>query len=138
DLEMPADAQTVAIVRKNFVVLWAPSGLADKSSKGKPAPKIKEIADLAGHRVGMIGRTPANAALLRVILSASGVEADKVAETQFGTTKSGSWRGARPPVHSWRAVRSPGKSPRTPSARRAGREASRKFSRLRHRTPSPW
>src|SRR3984893_12869460 len=85
DLEMPADAQTVAIVRKNFVVLWAPSGLADKSSKRKPAPKIQEIADLAGHRVGIIGRTPANAALLRVILSASGVEADKVAETQFGT-----------------------------------------------------
>ncbi len=32
----------------------------------------------------MIGLTPANVALLRVILSASGVEADKVAETQFG------------------------------------------------------
>jgi ABC-type nitrate/sulfonate/bicarbonate transport system substrate-binding protein len=82
---MPADAQTVAIVRKNFVVLWAPSGLADKSSKRKPVPKIQEIAGLAGHRVGVIGRTPANAALLRVILSASGVDADKVAETQFGT-----------------------------------------------------
>jgi TRAP-type uncharacterized transport system, periplasmic component len=51
DLEMPADAQTVAIVRKNFVVLWSPSGLAGKSSKRKPTPKIKEIADLAGHRV---------------------------------------------------------------------------------------
>src|SRR2546421_7856244 len=85
DLEMPADAQTVAIVRKNFAVLWSPSGLAGKSSKRKPAPKIREIADFAGHRVGVIGRTPANAALLRVILSASGVEAEKVAETQFGT-----------------------------------------------------
>ena len=73
DLEMPTDAQTVAIVRKNFVALWSPSGLAGKSSKRKPAAKIKEIADLAGHRVGVIGRTPANAALLRVILSASGV-----------------------------------------------------------------
>ena len=82
DLEMPADAQTVAIVRKNFVALWAPSGLADKR---KPAPKIKEIRDLAGHRVGVIGRTTANVALLRVILTASGVEADKVAVTQFGT-----------------------------------------------------
>ena len=85
DLAMPADAQAVAIVRKNFVVLWLPSGLAGKSSKRKPAPKIKEIADLVGHRVGVIGRTPANAALLRVILSASGVEADKIAVTQFGT-----------------------------------------------------
>src|SRR5260370_1124887 len=69
DLEMPADAQTVAIVRKNFVVLWSPSGLAGKSSKRKPAPKIKEIADLAGHRVGVIGRTLANAALLPVSVS---------------------------------------------------------------------
>ena len=85
DLAMPADAQAVAIVRKNFVVLWSPSGLAGKSSKRKPAPKIKEIADLVGHRVGVIGRTPANPALLRVILSASGVEADKIAVTQFGT-----------------------------------------------------
>jgi TRAP transporter TAXI family solute receptor len=85
DLEMPADAQTVAVVRKNFVVLWSPSGLAGKNSKRKHAPKIKEIADLAGHRVGVIGRTPANAALLRVILSASGVEADNVAVTHFGT-----------------------------------------------------
>jgi TRAP-type uncharacterized transport system substrate-binding protein len=85
DLEMPANAQTVAIVRNNFVVLWSPSGLAGKSSKRKPAPKIKEIADLTGHRVGVIGRTPANAALLRVILSASGVAVDRVAVTQFGT-----------------------------------------------------
>lgn len=85
DLEMPADAQTVAIVRKNFVVLWSPSGLAGKNSRKKPAPKLKEIEDLEGHRVGVIGRTPANAALLRVILSASGVEANKIAITQFGT-----------------------------------------------------
>lgn len=85
DLDMPADAQTVAIVRKNFVVLWSRAGAAGKGSKRRPATKIKEIADLAGHRVGVIGRTPANVALLRVILSASGVEADKVAVTQFGT-----------------------------------------------------
>lgn len=85
DLEMPAEAQTVAVVRKNFVVLWAPSGLARKGSKRKPSPKIKEVADLAGRRVGVIGRTPVNAALLRVILSASGVQPDKVAVAQFGT-----------------------------------------------------
>jgi len=85
DLEMPADAQTIAVLRKNFVVLWAPSGSAGKSSRRKPAAKIKEIADLAGHKVGIIGRTPANAALLRVILSAAGVQADKVAVAHFGT-----------------------------------------------------
>jgi len=48
-------------------------------------PKIKEVEDLAGHRVGVIGRTPANVALLRLILSASGVEGDKIAIAQFGT-----------------------------------------------------
>jgi TRAP-type uncharacterized transport system substrate-binding protein len=51
----------------------------------KAAPKIKEIADLAGHKVGVIGRTPANPALLRLILSASGVQLDRIAVTQFGT-----------------------------------------------------
>ncbi|SFO98221.1 TRAP transporter solute receptor, TAXI family [Bradyrhizobium sp. Ghvi] len=85
DLDMPAEAQQVAVVRKNFVVLWAPSGLATKRSKKKPTPKIKEVADLAGHHVGIIGKTPANAALLRVILGAAGVDADKVAVTHFGT-----------------------------------------------------
>src|SRR6185437_7020419 len=87
DLQMPADAQTVASVRKNFVVLWSPSKVASKSGKRKRASKIKEITDLAGHRVGVIGRTPANPALLRVILKASGVEADKVDITHFGTNQ---------------------------------------------------
>jgi len=89
DLEMPAEAQTVAVVRKNFVVLWAPSAPAGKGSKGKRSPKIKEVADLAGHRVGVIGRTPVNAALLRVILSAAGVDVEKVAVTHFGTEQIG-------------------------------------------------
>ncbi|MDA9476530.1 TRAP transporter [Bradyrhizobium sp. CCBAU 65884] len=88
DLDMPAEAQTVAVVRKNFVVLWAPSGSAGKGSKRKLAPRIKEVADLAGRRVGVIGRTPVNAALLRVILSASGVEADKVIVTHVGTDQT--------------------------------------------------
>ncbi|MGY4480063.1 TAXI family TRAP transporter solute-binding subunit [Bradyrhizobium sp. USDA 3364] len=87
DLEMPADAQTVATVRKNFVVLWSPSGPAGQSPKRRHPPKVKEIADLAGHRVGVIGRTSANAALLRVVLRASGVEADKVAISHFGTDR---------------------------------------------------
>jgi TRAP transporter TAXI family solute receptor len=87
DLDMPADAETVAIVRKNFVVLWSPSGLPAKGAKKQPAPKIKEIGDLAGHRVGIIGRTPANAALLKAILTESGVAPDKVAVTQFGTNQ---------------------------------------------------
>jgi TRAP transporter TAXI family solute receptor len=85
DLNMPGNAETVAIVRQNFVVLWSSSGLPGKGS-GKPrAPKIKEIADLAGRRVGVIGSTPANVALLRAILSGSGVAPEKVAVTQYST-----------------------------------------------------
>jgi TRAP transporter TAXI family solute receptor len=87
DLNMPGDAEAVVIVRKNVVVLWAPSGLAGKNSKKKPTPKIKTIDDLEGHRIGLIGKTPANLALLRVILSESGVAPDKVAVTQFGTNQ---------------------------------------------------
>lgn len=40
DLALPADAESVAILRKNVVVLWAPSGLAAKGKK-QPAAKIK-------------------------------------------------------------------------------------------------
>jgi TRAP transporter TAXI family solute receptor len=87
DLEMPANAETVAIVRNNFVVLWSPSGLPGKGSKKQPTPKIKELADLAGRRVGVIGRSHANVALLQIILSKSGVAPDKVAVTQFATSQ---------------------------------------------------
>ena len=82
DLNLPANAEAVAIVRKNVVVLWAPSGLPPKGSKKPPAPKIKGIDDLAGRRIGVIGRTQANVTLLRVILTESGVDPDKVVVTQ--------------------------------------------------------
>src|SRR6266516_6503892 len=85
DLNLPANAESVAILRKNVVVLWAPSGLAPKGSKKTPTPKIKSLDELAGHRVGVIGRTQANVTLLRVILTESGVNPDKVTTTQFGT-----------------------------------------------------
>jgi TRAP transporter TAXI family solute receptor len=87
DLEMPGNAETVAIVRNNFVVLWSPAGLAGKGSTKQRAPKIKELADLAGHRIGVIGRTQANVALLRIILSEAGVAPEKVAVTQFATSQ---------------------------------------------------
>src|SRR5712671_6214964 len=87
DLPLPANAESAAILRKNVVVLWAPSGLPPKGSKKPPAPKIKGIDDLAGHRVGVIGRTQANVILLRVILTESGVNPEKVAITQFGTNE---------------------------------------------------
>lgn len=88
DLAMPADAQTLAVLRKNYVVLWAPSGRSGKDSK-KATGKIGEIADLAGHKVGVIGKTGANLALLRTILEGSGLEPDKVTTAQFGIDEIG-------------------------------------------------
>jgi TRAP-type uncharacterized transport system substrate-binding protein len=85
DLGMPADAQTLAVLRKNYVVLWSPSGRPGRASKKKATGRIAEIADLAGRKVGIIGRTGANLELLRTILVASGVEPDKVATVQFRT-----------------------------------------------------
>jgi TRAP transporter TAXI family solute receptor len=87
DLNLPGNAQSVVILRKNVVVLWAPSGLPGKGSKKQPAPKVKSIDELAGHRIGVIGRTQANVTLLRVILSESGVNADKVTVVQFATNQ---------------------------------------------------
>ncbi len=84
DLEMPTDAESVAILRKNVVVLWAPSGLPVKGSKKPPVPKIKSLEDLPGHRVGIIGRTQANVTLFRVILTESGIAPEKVKVVQFG------------------------------------------------------
>jgi TRAP transporter TAXI family solute receptor len=88
DLDMPADAQSVAILRKNMVVLWAPSGLPAKGSAKKiPPSKVKSLEDLAGHRLGVVGSTQANVTLLHVILSESGIEPEKVAVVQFAVNQ---------------------------------------------------
>ena len=84
DLEMPPDAQSAAILRKNVVVLWIPSGQA---AKGTKKPKIKDLSGLAGRKVGIIGKTQANVTLLRVILTESGISPDKVGVVQFGTNE---------------------------------------------------
>ena len=84
DEEMPNGTEAVAILRKNVVVLWTPPGTPRKGSKKEAKPKIKEIGDLEGHHVGIIGRSPLNASLLRVILTESGVNPDKVVTSQFG------------------------------------------------------
>jgi len=74
DLGVPDNAQAVATLRKNLVVLWAPPA----KGKGKKAAKITKIEQLAGRRVGVIGRTPANINLFKVILQQYGVDPDKV------------------------------------------------------------
>ncbi len=78
DLDVPKNAQAVATLRKNVVVLWSVPGKGKK--KGA---KITKIAQLAGHRVGVVGRTQANVNLLKVILQQYGVDPAKVEIVQF-------------------------------------------------------
>ncbi|CAN5229508.1 TAXI family TRAP transporter solute-binding subunit [soil metagenome] len=79
DIELPKDAQAIASIRKNYAVLWALNGSSKKGA-------IKKIEQLAGKRIGVIGRTQANVNLLKIILTQSGVDADKVQVVQFTTT----------------------------------------------------
>ncbi len=82
DLDVPKNAQAVATLRKNVAVLWVPP--AGKAAKGKKAaPKITKIAQLAGRRIGVVGRTPANVNLLKVILRQYGIDPGKVEIIQF-------------------------------------------------------
>lgn len=81
DLALPPSARSVAILRRNVLVLWS----APRSKTAKATPRVKEIGDLTGHRLGVIGTSAVNVALLRVVLQESGVNPDKVTMTQFGT-----------------------------------------------------
>jgi TRAP transporter TAXI family solute receptor len=89
DEDMPKGAGAVAILRKNVVVLWAPSGAPRKGPKKdkEPKAKIKEIADLEGHRIGVLGRTPVNVTLLKTILTDSGLNPDKVTISRFAISQ---------------------------------------------------
>src|SRR5262249_3572552 len=83
DLEVPKNAQAVATLRKDFVVLWAPPA---KGRSKKAGPKITKISQLAGRKVGVIGKTEANVNLLKIILQQYGVDASKVEIVQFPVT----------------------------------------------------
>lgn len=87
DLNMPANAESVAILRKNVVVLWSTPGLPARNGKKQTTIKVKSLDELAGHKVGVIGRTQANVTLLRVILTESGINPDKVTVSQYATNQ---------------------------------------------------
>ena len=102
DLKLPKDAQAVAILRKNVVAIWVPTpaekeakeGTKEaKGAKGKKAAaatkgkKIEKIEELAGHKVGVVGRGPANVNLLRLILQQYGVAPDRVEIVQFAASE---------------------------------------------------
>ena len=84
DLSVPKNAQAVATLRKNFAVLWVPAPVKGK----KAAAKITKISQLAGRRIGIVGRTPANVDLLKVILQQYDVDPGKVEVIQFPTKDS--------------------------------------------------
>src|SRR5258708_7468134 len=79
-------AQAVATLRKNVTVLWVPPAAKGKGKKA--GSKITKIAQLSGHRVGVVGRTPANVNLLKVILQQYGVDPNKVDIVQFPAGES--------------------------------------------------
>jgi TRAP transporter TAXI family solute receptor len=79
DLDVPKNAQAVATLRKNVAVLWVPPAAKARKS----SPKITKIQQLAGRRIGVVGRTQANVNLLKVILRQYGVDATKVEIVQF-------------------------------------------------------
>ena len=85
DLPMPADTQAVAILRKNFLVLWSVPKEDGKSKKTTNV--IKALENLPGHRIAIIGKTPANPALLKLVLSEAGIAADKVEMVQYATSE---------------------------------------------------
>jgi TRAP transporter TAXI family solute receptor len=86
DLEVPKNAQAVATLRKNVAVLWVPPA-AKARGRGKKAgakiTKVTKISQLAGRRIGVVGRTQANINLLKVILQQYGVDPGKVEIVEF-------------------------------------------------------
>jgi TRAP transporter TAXI family solute receptor len=86
DLDVPKNAQAVATLRKNVAVIWVPP--AGKVKGKKAAPAITKITQLAGHRIGVVGRTEANVNLLKVILKQYGVDPSKVEIIQFPVTEA--------------------------------------------------
>jgi TRAP transporter TAXI family solute receptor len=83
DLDVPKNARAVATLRKNVAVIWVPPAAKGK----KTGPKITKFSQLAGRRVGVIGKTQANVNLLNIILRQYGVDPAKVTIVQFSTTE---------------------------------------------------
>jgi len=80
DLDVPKNAQAVATLRKNVAVLWVPPPAKGTNRK---AARITKISQLAGRRIGVVGRTPANVNLLKIILQQYRIDPIKVDIVQF-------------------------------------------------------
>jgi len=123
DLDVPKNAQAVATLRKNVAVLWVPP--VAKAKGRKAGPKITRIAQLAGRRVGVVGRTPANVNLLKVILQQYGIDPAKVEISQYpaGEIADAIKTRRRMPISP--PARSTARSPRTRSPPRPTTAARR-------------
>lgn len=73
DLAIPRNGQAVLVLRRNYVALFAAGALADPT-----APKLEKIEDIAGRRIGVVGRNQANIDLLKAILSQYEIPDDKI------------------------------------------------------------
>jgi TRAP-type uncharacterized transport system substrate-binding protein len=89
DTGMPKNGQVIAILRKNVVVFIVPSAPEPENAparraKGKAAAKakspekIEKLEQMVGKRVGIVGRSPRNVELLKVILRQYNIAADKI------------------------------------------------------------
>ncbi len=102
DIGLPKEGQVVAIWRKNVAVFIvpepepakttpAPAARAKKKAKAtKPAkadetPKIEKIEHLVGKRLGIIGNSPTNIDLLKVVLRQYSIPDDKITMVNLAT-----------------------------------------------------
>ncbi|ABD04812.1 TRAP transporter solute receptor, TAXI family [Rhodopseudomonas palustris HaA2] len=83
DLPVPRNARSVAVLHKNVAVLWAPGRPASGKRRKAAVAGVTTITQLVGKRVGVIGRTEANAGLLAVILRQYGIDPAKVESVQL-------------------------------------------------------
>lgn len=79
--ELAPQARAVAVLRKNALVIWAPT----RRTRNGP-PRIGAISELSGQKIGLLGRASANQKMLETVFQASGVPADKVEIKVFAST----------------------------------------------------
>jgi TRAP-type uncharacterized transport system substrate-binding protein len=89
DTGMPKNGQAIAILRKNVVVFIVPSapepasepvkrGKGKAAAKTKSPDKIEKLEQVVGKRIGIVGRSPRNVDLLKMILRQYNIAADKI------------------------------------------------------------
>jgi hypothetical protein len=89
DTGMPKNGQAIAILRKNvvvFIVPGAPESASEPArrargkaaAKTKPPEKIEKLEQVVGKRIGIVGRSPRNVELLKMILRQYNITADKI------------------------------------------------------------